>query len=90
MDARDAAIALIRVYVERGDSYQHLKESLPGSYNDHYHAGIGVSGGSATRQPKNSDSITVIWLEGEHICAHFSLRQLFDEIRSGVERPRLF
>lgn len=90
MDARDAAIALIRVYVERGDSYQHLKESLLGSYNSQYRAGIGVSGGSVACQPKNSDSITVSWLEGEPICAHFSLRQLFDEIRSGVERPRLF
>lgn len=90
MEARDAAKALIRVYVERGDSYEHLKASLLGSYNGQYRAGIGVSGGSTTCQPKGSDSITVSWLEGQQVCRHFSLRQVFDEIKAGVERPRLF
>lgn len=90
MDARDAAKALIRHYVERGDTYQSLKESLMGRYGSDYRAGIGVGGGSSRCAPKNSDAITVTWLEGEDVCQHFSLRQLFNEIRNGHEQPRLF
>ncbi len=90
MEARDAAKALIRQYVERGDSYQSLKESLMGRYGSDYRAGIGVSGGSSTCAPKNSDSITVTWLEGNEVCQHFSLKQLFDEIKNGNNQPRLF
>ncbi len=73
----------------RGDSYEHLKESLLGSFNSRYRAGIGLAAGSTECQPKNSDSITVSWQNGETVCQHFSLRQLYDEIKNGIARPRL-
>jgi hypothetical protein len=90
MDARDAAIALIKAYVLRGDSYESLKESLLSSYNRDYRAGIGWSGSSTECLPKNADCITVSWLNGETVCQHFSLKQLYEEIKHGIERPRLF
>ncbi len=90
MNAREAAKHLIRRYVERGDSYESLKESWMGSWGRDYRAGIGA-GGHATNCPfKNPDSITVSWLEGEQVCYHFSLRELYDEIKNGVEQPSLF
>lgn len=90
MNAREAARDLIKFYVLRGDSYESLKESWMGVYGRQYRAGIG-SGGHATYCPsKGNDSITVSWLEGEQVCFHYSLRELFDEIKNGVEQPSLF
>jgi hypothetical protein len=53
-------------------------------------AGIGWSGGSTACLPKGADSVTVSQLNGQTVCQHFSLKQLYDEIKQGVEQPRLF
>ena len=90
MDAREAAKALIRRYVERGDSYEHLKGSWLGSWNGDYHAGIGNGGSTTKCQSRNPDSITVSWVDGQEVCCHFSLKELYEEIKAGVEQPRLF
>jgi hypothetical protein len=41
MTPREAAIDLIRAYVERGDDPQWIRKGGMGSYSDRYHAQIG-------------------------------------------------
>ena len=41
MTPREAAIDLIRAYVERGDDPQWIRKGGIGSYSDRYHAQIG-------------------------------------------------
>lgn len=43
MTSKEAAIDLIRVYVERGDTLDQLRRGQMGSYNSEYGASIGGS-----------------------------------------------
>jgi hypothetical protein len=82
VEAREAAINLIRVYVERGDTYESLKESWMSLWSSESRVGIGVGGGWLDRCPhKSADDIVVSWLGAEQVCFHFSLRKLYDEIK---------
>lgn len=89
--ARAAAKDLIRVYVLRGDSYAHLKESWMGSANSRYWANIGSSGCQPNgHSRRGADAINVTEIDGEKVCFEFSLRELYDEIRGGREQLSLF
>jgi hypothetical protein len=78
--AREAAIDLIRAYVERGDSYESLKGSFLGSMGGRYDAQIG---GYLKNKNARADQIVVSRLNGKEVSEVFSLKELFDEIKSG-------
>jgi hypothetical protein len=85
--ARDAAKDLIKKYVKRGDTYDHLKNSFLGSHSDKYGAAIGmhVNGKAQTNK------IVVISLHGQDLSKPevFSLKELYDEIKKeNQESPK--
>lgn len=89
--ARAAAKALIRPYVARGDSYDDLEASWMGYGGPDYRAGIGHGGGwGPDCRAKSTDDIIVSRVGEEDCCYHFSLRELYGEIRDGIEQPTLF
>lgn len=89
---REAAKDLIRAYVERGDSLESLREGYMGASGDDYHAQIGGYAGELPNIIKvKSDKIAVDYINGKHIAPQvFSLKELFDEIKSGVNQAALF
>ena len=89
---REAAIDLIRAYVERGDNIESLREGYMGACGDDYHAQIGGYAGELPNLIKvKSDKIAVSKINGQIIEPQiFSLQELFDEIKSGVKQPALF
>jgi len=88
---REAAKELIRAYVERGDSLESLQCGFMGAYTD-YHAQIGGYAGELPNLIKvKSDKIAVDYINEQVIEPQiFSLKELFDEIKSGVKQPALF
>lgn len=92
MTPREAAKDLIRVYVERGDSFEHLKASYLGAYCEEYSAHIGGYVGDLPNLVKiKSDEIGVEKINGRTITPQiFSLRELYEEIKLGKEQVSLF
>lgn len=88
---REVAKDLIKFYVERGDSLESLQCGFMGAYTD-YHAQIGGYAGELPNLIKvKSDKIAVSKINGQIIEPHiFSLKELFDELKSGVRQPALF
>ena len=91
MTPREAAIDLIRDYVERGVNPRWIRQGGMGSYSDRYHAQIGgyvYSGGIATRY--GTDKILVTQVHGTVVNAVFSFEDIYDEIASGMTQQSLF
>lgn len=73
MTPRDVAINLIKVYVERGDTYHSIKAGQLGCWCSDYHASI------------EKDKIHITEIDGIS-CDHFlSLQKVFDEIHFGQQ-----
>ncbi len=86
MTPRDAAKALIRAYVLRGDSVDDLKRSLMGSANAAFHAQIGGSVAvDGARRKVRSDQIGVARVGTEPVGDIFSLASLYQEIRAEAD-----
>lgn len=85
MNAKDAALDLIKHYVLRGDSLESLRRSWMGAHNDKYSAAIHGSvwkGDKLVHQGK-SNEIVVSRLGDKECCFVFKLDKLYDEIKSG-------
>jgi hypothetical protein len=89
---REAAKDLIRFYVERGDGLESLTGSYLGVSGGDYNAQIGGYAGELPDLVKvKSDKIAVSKIYGQIISPQiFSLKELFDEIKSGVRQTALF
>lgn len=87
--ARDAAREHIRVYVERGDSLDDLRESPHGSYSGDRQVVIGSSGVFGCRAKFGTDSITVTRVNGVACCHCFRLSDIYAEVRSGMRQAGL-
>jgi hypothetical protein len=89
---REAAKKLIRGYVERGDELDSLIESFMGVCGGDYSATIGGYAGELPNLIKiKSDKIAVDKIYGQPIEPQiFSIKELFDEIKSGMKQPSLF
>jgi hypothetical protein len=72
---KQAAIELIKTYVLRGDSYEHLKASHLGSSNTQFHANI------------EKGKIHVTQVNGKAVKHSFSLKEIFDEIADEGKVP---
>ena len=84
---RDVAKAFIRPYVERGDPYEHLKMGEMGAYRHAWAAKIGSAPiPGLPRARYGADTLRVLRVDGVDCCHTFSLRELYDEIRDGVEQ----
>jgi len=86
MNAKDAAINLIKHYVLRGDGLQSLRLSRMGSHNDEYSASI--AGNAWDKNDKlihkgTIDEVVVTRLGKEKCCHVFKLKKIYDEIISG-------
>lgn len=92
LNPREAAKDLIRVYVERGDSLDSLRAGQLGYCGGDYSASIGGYAGELPDLVRvKSDKIAVSKINGQIINPQiFSLKELFDEIKSGVRQPVLF
>ena len=92
LNPREAAIDLIRVYVERGNSLDSLRAGQLGCCGEDYSACIGGYAGELPDLVKvKSDKIAVSKIKGQIIEPQiFSLKELFDELKSGVRQPALF
>jgi hypothetical protein len=91
MTPREAAIDLIRAYVERGDDPQWIRKGGMGSYSDRYHAQIGgylFSGDIGTHY--GTDKILVAQVNGTVVNQVFSFEEIYHEITSGITQPSLF
>jgi hypothetical protein len=91
MTPREAAIDLIRAYVERGDDPQWIREGSMGSYSDRYHAQIGgylFAGEIGTHYGR--DTILVAQVNGIVVNQVFSFEEIYREIISGITQPSLF
>lgn len=89
--ARACALDHIRRYVERGDLYEWLKESCGGSYSPHYHAQIGSMGKYGCPRPRfGADTLSIGEVNRVPCCFQFSLRELYDEIKSGTKQLSMF
>ena len=87
--AREAAVDMIKHYVERGDDLRSIRSERMGSFNDRYHAEIG---GYVNGKPIKNDKIVVMELGGKELTPPqiFSLKELFDEIKNNkpiAEQP---
>src|SRR3990167_2591844 len=86
--AKGAAIDMIRVSVERGDSLKSLKDGLLGVSGDEYKASIG---GYVNGKNIGNNKIQVSYLNGEELAKPeiFSLEELYKEIKSQKkEKPK--
>lgn len=89
--ARAHAKEMIRVYVDRGDSLEFLEQSPMGVADNPLHGGVGSLGPTGPCGSKRGkDSILITRVYGEDCCHEFSLRELYDELRTGVEQLSLF
>jgi hypothetical protein len=91
MTPREAAIDLIRAYVERGDDPQWIRKGGMGSYSDRYHAQIGgylFSGNIGTHY--GTDKILVAEVHGTVVNQVFSFEEIYNEITTGLTQPSLF
>ncbi len=86
---RDAAKALIRPYVLRGDPLDDLKRGMMGQAGTDFHAQIGGSiAMDGARKKVRADQIGVSRVGAEPVSAVFSLAALYKEIRAEAEaRP---
>lgn len=87
MTPRQLALHLIKVYVERGDSFESLRSSYLGESCTEYSVAIG---GSAWQREKllyigKGDEIVVSRVDSKDVCYVFKLRELFNEIKSGQQ-----
>lgn len=95
MTPREAAKALIRHYVVRGDELSWLKTTMMGHYGPDYaaHIGGGVRIGDRWRELR-PDQIAVEKIGGQPCAEVFSLRELYAEIKaeheSGLVQRGLF
>jgi hypothetical protein len=83
---RDVALHLIRVYVERGDSLQSLRDglmgaSVPGGYSAQISDYMPVGKGGKYWSPDR----VLVTREGNDVQEAFKLKQLYDEIKSGKQ-----
>lgn len=80
LEARDVATHLIRTYVERGDTYESIKNSHMG-YSSESAASIG---GYVNGKSVKNDKIVVTRLNGVDLTKPeiFSLKELFNEIKN--------
>ena len=86
MNAKEAAIDLIKYYVKRGDSLQSLRLSHLGYFGGDYDASIG--GNALDKNYKlihkgKIDEIVVTELNGKECLHIYKLKKIFDEIKSG-------
>lgn len=91
--ARALALNFIRYRVERGDLYEWIKEGCGGSYGAYgsHAVQIGSPGIYGCPRPRfGADTITVGVANFVPCCYMFSLRELFDEIKSGASQLSLF
>lgn len=89
-EAREIAKKLIAPYVERGDSYEHLRYGSMGFYSPEAGVTFGSFGWATCRAvPASTDTITVHRIGSEDVCFHFSLRDLYDEIRRINDRGQM-
>jgi len=84
MNAKEAAIDLIKYYVLRGDSYDSLRLSHMGSSGDGYSACIGgyVWKGDKMVYKGKNEEVIVTKLNKKECCFVFKLKKLYDEILS--------
>jgi hypothetical protein len=89
---RESAKDLIMVYVERGDSLESLIGSFLGAHCSEYSAQIGGFVGELPNLKKvKSNQIAVDYIDGKHIEPQiFSLVELFNEIKLGLNQQTLF
>ena len=89
---RESAKDLIKSYVERGDSLESLQSGQLGCSCEDYSACIGGYAGELPDLVKvKSDKIAVSKINGQIIEPQiFSLKELFDELKSEVRQPVLF
>lgn len=86
MNAKDAAINLIKHYVLRGDSLQSLRVSHMGSHNDKYDASIAGNAWDKNDELIHKgtiDEVVVTKLYGKKCLHIYKLKDLYDEIKSG-------
>ena len=85
--ARDAAIDLIRAYVERGDTIESLKAGQQGTFGEEYSAQIG---GYVNGKNVGNNKILVSKLHGKELAKPeiFSLKELYDEIKKGKKTQK--
>jgi hypothetical protein len=76
---KDAALNLIRPYIERGDNPEHLRTSYLGSLSDSYHASIG---GYIDGKQYNSNYIVVNKVNGVVVNKVFKYQDIVDELQS--------
>ncbi len=87
-EARALAKEFIRRYVERGFDYDSIKRGWGGAGSLQYSVHIGAN--NAWGKAKyGADTITVDRVAGMNCCEQFSVRELYDEIRAGIEQSVL-
>jgi len=81
MTPREAAIKLIRVYVDRGDTLEDLAKSQLGHMSQEFSAGIG---GFLAERNIGRNKILVKKVKGKTVNEVFSLTEIFNEIKKGA------
>lgn len=99
MTAKECAIDLIRVYVERGDSLESLVKGGLGCAGSDYCAHIGgfaplpesdLKKGIWKTKRLRPDQVAVTEIKGVRCLHLFSIPKLYDEIKSGSVQQTLF
>lgn len=80
MTPKEVAINLIRTYVERGDDLKSLTSGQMGKFGYNYSAQIG---GYINGKKYANDKILVLKIKQKEINEVFSLKEIFNEIKSG-------
>ena len=89
MTPQEAAIDLIRAYVERGDDPKWIRDGQMGSYNERYAAQIGgylIPG----QKRYGTDKILVKRVNGEEVNQVFDFSEIYTAIKRGITQPSLF
>lgn len=87
MTAKQAAIDLIKNYVDRGDDMEHFRHGMLGSWNDEYSAQIG---GYNNGKKYPTTKIVVYRLNGKEIDEVFDYWEIVNEIKNKQVQYTLF